>query len=141
MFGKKERQEEYETPVVSKSSSKDVKTLIGEGCKIEGNFYIPTFSRIDGLIKGDLTGESGIIIGNQGKVEGNITAQEVIIYGSVRGNIETQRLDIKKGATLNGDIIVSHLVTEQGSVFNGLCKMNLEQDNITELPDVSVNTM
>jgi cytoskeletal protein CcmA (bactofilin family) len=138
MFGGKEKSREIEThshtPIVSKSSSRDVQTLIGEGCKVEGNFYIPTFTRIDGTIKGDLTGESGIIIGVKGKVEGNVCSSEVVVYGTISGNIEAHRLDLKKGSSVNGDINVVNIITEEGCTFNGRCTMSSQQQvNVTEL--------
>lgn len=122
MFGK-EKLREDEAPVVSKSSSKDIKTLIGEGCKVEGNFYINTYTRIDGTIKGDLTGDSGIVIGIKGKIEGNVVATEVVNYGEIKGNVEAQRLELKRGSALNGDISVNQLLTELGSSLNGRCSM------------------
>ena len=124
MFGGKEKTKDIEAPVINKSTSKDIKTLIGEGCKVEGNFYIPTFTRVDGTVKGDLTGESGIIIGLQGRVIGNICASDVVIYGNVEGNIEAKKLELKKGAAVSGDVTVNHLITELGSKFNGRCSMN-----------------
>jgi cytoskeletal protein CcmA (bactofilin family) len=141
MFGGKEKTKDMEAPVINKSSSKDIKTLIGEGCKVEGNFYIPTFTRIDGTVKGDLTGESGIIIGIQGRVIGNICASEVAIYGIVDGNIEAQKLELKKGSAINGDISVTHLITELGSMFNGRCSMNenihTEPANVPEIAETN----
>jgi cytoskeletal protein CcmA (bactofilin family) len=124
MFGKEKSREFSDTPIVSKSSSKDIKTLIGEGCKVEGNFFIPTNTRIDGAVKGDLTGDSGIVVGVNGSVEGNIVASEVVNYGNIQGNIETQRLELKKGSSLNGDITTSQLNAELGSSFNGKCTMS-----------------
>ena len=145
MFGK-EKSKEIQTPISSKSSSKDIKTLIGEGCKVEGNFYIPTYTRIDGIVKGDLTGESGIIIGNQGTVEGNICSPEVVVYGVVNGNIESKKLELKKGSSINGDITSTYLTIEIGSRFNGKCAMAEESKlespvqqeyQIPELPETS----
>ncbi len=137
MFGK-EKTKEAEVPVTSnKSASKDIKTLIGEGCKVEGNFFVPTTTRIDGIIKGDLTGENGIVIGNQGRIEGNVCAAEVIVYGTVKGNVEADRLELKRGANVNGDISANNLITEAGAAFNGKCAMKTEEANVTELPQVS----
>ncbi len=136
MFGAKDKSKETETTQMASNksaSSKDIKTLIGEGCKIEGNFFIPTATRIDGIIKGDLTGDSGIVIGNNGRVEGNICASEVIVYGTVVGNIETNKLELKKGSNMNGDMTVNNLITEQGCTFNGKCNMKSEASNVTEL--------
>jgi len=136
MFGSKEKVKESESmiPASNKSaSSKDIKTLIGEGCKVEGNFFIPTATRIDGTIKGDLTGDSGIVIGHMGRIVGSVCASEVVVYGNVEGNIETNRLELKKGSKVNGDITVNNLVTEQGCTFNGKCIMKTEGSNVTEL--------
>lgn len=137
MFGNKINPKEAETsvPVQNKSvNSKDIKTLIGEGCKVEGSFFIPTATRIDGTIKGDLTGDAGIVIGHKGRIEGSICAYEVVVYGSVEGNIETNKLELKNGSRVNGDLSVNNLITEQGCFFNGKCAMKTEEDsNITEL--------
>lgn len=135
MFGKDKSREFSDTPIVSKSSSKDIKTLIGEGCKVEGNFFIPTYTRIDGAIKGDLTGDSGIVIGINGSVEGNVVASEVINFGHIKGNIETQRLELKKGSILEGDITVNQLNAELGSAFNGKCSMSESPKYVPEVPE------
>ncbi|RPI13511.1 MAG: polymer-forming cytoskeletal protein [Ignavibacteriae bacterium] len=136
MFNAKDKSREFETPVIPKSSSsKDVKTLIGEGCKVEGNFFVPNYTRIDGIIKGDVTGESGIIIGNKGQVVGNLYSPEVTLFGNVNGNIETQRLELKKGSSLSGDISVVQLITEPGSLFNGKCQMKENIPQETENPE------
>jgi cytoskeletal protein CcmA (bactofilin family) len=139
MFGNKDKTKEPElSQTISRSSSsKEIKTLIGEGCKIEGNFFIPTATRIDGTIKGDLTGDSGIVIGNSGRVEGNICSPDIIVYGHVVGNIESNHLELKRGSHVNGDIKTNELITEQGCIFNGRCTMKSEADNVTELKDIS----
>jgi cytoskeletal protein CcmA (bactofilin family) len=136
MFGNKEKPSMgAEAPIMNNNksaSSKDMKTLIGEGCKVEGNFFIPTPTRIDGTIKGDLTGDSGIVIGTQGRIEGNVCAPEVVVYGSINGNVESKRLELKRGSNVNGDLTVNNLITEQGCSYNGRCNMKTEESNVTE---------
>jgi cytoskeletal protein CcmA (bactofilin family) len=130
MFGKEKGKENEVQPVVNKPVSKDVKTLIGEGCRVDGNIFVPTTARIDGTITGDLKGDSGIIVGNTGKIEGNLTSPEVIVYGSIKGNIECDKLELKRGSDVSGDISVSSFITEQGAKFNGKCKMKSPMVNI-----------
>ena len=133
MFGKeKSNFEETQTPV-TRTISKEVSTLIGEGCKVEGNFFVPTTTRIDGIIKGDLTGEVGLIIGSKGLVEGNVCAAEVTVFGNVKGNIEADKLELKRGSAIDGDIMVNYLHTEVGAQFNGKCSMKPAERNVTEL--------
>ena len=104
-------------------TNEKVLTLISEGCKFDGNLSSPSTTKIDGHVVGNLRGESGIIIGEKGIVEGNVNAVEVIVYGNVRGNIKAHKLELKKTGSLNGDITVEELVTESGSRFNGSSKM------------------
>ena len=139
MFGK-DKSKELDDPVVSKSASKDIKTLIGEGCKVEGNFFIPTYTRVDGIIKGDLTGDSGIVIGVKGRVDGNIVASEIVNYGHIQGNVETQRLELKKNSSLNGDVTTNQFMTELGSFFNGKCTMVERIKNESSVTETSDNT-
>jgi len=139
MFGK-DKSKELDAPVVSKSASKDIKTLIGEGCKVEGNFFIPTYTRVDGIIKGDLTGDSGIVIGVKGRVDGNIVASEIVNYGHIQGNVETQRLELKKNSSLNGDVTTNQFMTELGSFFNGKCTMVERIKNENSTTEISENT-
>lgn len=129
MFGNKSKEplftEEVRTPVRTSypSSNEKVLTLISEGCKFDGNLSSPSTTKIDGHVVGNLRGESGIIIGEKGIVEGNVNAVEVVVYGTVKGNIKAHKLELKKTGTLNGDIAVEELVTESGSRFNGSSKM------------------
>ncbi|MDQ7038408.1 MAG: polymer-forming cytoskeletal protein [Aquificota bacterium] len=105
----------------------DVNTLIGEGCVFEGNLNLSTATRIDGKVKGNIRSEEMLIIGENGSVEGDITCSEVLIYGTVIGNIEARRVEVKKGAYLNGDVKVDVFVVEEGATYNGRCSMGETQ--------------
>lgn len=144
MFGNKTKEssykepsynEEVRTPVRSTPPSQDrILTLISEGCKFEGNLSSPSTTKIDGHVVGNLRGESGIIIGEKGVVEGNVNAVDVTVYGTVKGNIKAHKLELKRSGTLDGDIIVEELVTESGSKFNGTAKMgDKSKSNIIDM--------
>lgn len=137
MFGNKERPDSTESsyqPVSKPVSSKDARTLIGEGVRVEGNFFIPTPTRVDGVIKGNLTGDSALVIGEKGWIEGTVCATEVLLLGTIEGNVEAKRLEMKKGSRMIGDILVDDLITEVGCTFNGKCAMKPEeQSNIQEM--------
>lgn len=144
MFGNKPKEpayrensynEEVRTPVRSSSPSQDkVLTLISEGCKFEGNLSSPSTTKIDGHVVGNLRGESGIIIGEKGIVEGNVNAVDIVIHGTVKGNIKAHKLEIKKSGSLDGDLVVEELVTESGSRFNGNSKMgDKSKSNIIDM--------
>ncbi|MBK8552439.1 MAG: polymer-forming cytoskeletal protein [Ignavibacteria bacterium] len=128
MFGNKSKEttysDEVRTPPKSFNSPQEkVLTLISEGCKFEGNLSSPSTTKIDGHVVGNLRGESGIIIGEKGVVEGNVNAVDVIIYGNVKGNVKAHKLELKRSGSLEGDIVIEELATETGSKFNGTVKM------------------
>lgn len=112
----------------SRSNGDQVRTLISEGCKFEGNLTSPYFTRIEGNVIGNIKGDSGVLIGETGIIEGDVIAVEVIICGRVTGNIKAKKIELRKEGILNGNIIVEELVTEAGTKFNGCCRMNKDKN-------------
>ena len=135
MFGK-DKTKEQEIPVITnKPVSKEVKTILAEGCRIDGNLFVITSARIDGTIKGDIKGDNSLIIGSKGKIQGNINIPEVIIYGNVNGNVRADKLELKRGSLINGNLSINNFITEFGALFNGKCSMKEDESYITEQPD------
>ncbi len=121
----------------TKSSQNHIRTLISEGCKFEGNLFSPAYTKIDGIVKGNLTGESGLIIGTKGHIEGDVKSIEVVVYGNVNGNIKANKLEIKRGGKLIGNISTDSLSIEEGALFIGKCEMVEIKNNkkeVFELP-------
>lgn len=138
MFGKKDTEKENNDVqnFTNRQSQNQIRTLISEGCKFEGNLFSPAYTKIDGLVKGNLTGESGLIIGEKGKIEGDVTSIEVVIYGEVKGNVKSHKLEIKKGGKLNGDANIEHMIMEYGSRFSGKCNMRDSESASSEAFDL-----
>jgi cytoskeletal protein CcmA (bactofilin family) len=101
-----------------------ISTLISEGCVFEGNMKAPAYVRIEGLIKGDVNIDEGLILGEKGVVTGNIVTKEIIIYGTVNGNIHTESLEIKSTGKITGDINTQVLQVETGGTHNGKLSMS-----------------
>ncbi len=98
--------------------------VMGEGTVIEGNLKSKGDIRIDGLVKGDIHTESKFVLGEKGKVEGNIMANSCDVSGEVKGNVSTtELLFIKQAGTIHGDIKTDKLIVESGGQFNGKCQM------------------
>ncbi|RLJ70745.1 cytoskeletal protein CcmA (bactofilin family) [Hydrogenivirga caldilitoris] len=116
----------------------DVNTLIGEGCTFEGNLNLSTSTRIDGRVKGNIKSEGTLVIGETGRVEGDIQCTEILIYGTVNGNVDAQRIELKKGAALSGDVRAEVFVIEEGATYNGHCSMGrvtLPETSEIKIPD------
>lgn len=137
MFGKDSNKEQETALPVNKPVSKDSKTVLAEGCRINGNLFVITTTRIDGEVKGDIKGESNITVGPNGSIEGNINLPDVIVFGKVQGNIKAERLELRRGSIVNGNLKVSTVTTEYGAVFNGKCSMKGDDSDIEEASDRS----
>jgi cytoskeletal protein CcmA (bactofilin family) len=96
-----------------------ISTLISEGSVLEGNLKAPSFARIDGLVNGDVIIDEGLILGVKGQVKGNINTKEIVVYGTVNGDINTSSLEIRATGHITGDIKTQNLVVENGGVYNG----------------------
>jgi cytoskeletal protein CcmA (bactofilin family) len=75
--------------------------------------------RIDGHIKGDLIIAEGLIIGEHGIIEGNIKAREIVVFGSVKGSITADSIDLKSSGNILGDIHTDSLQVETGATYIG----------------------
>lgn len=106
-------------------NKQEISTLIGEGYHIVGEVKGSTVIRIDGKVTGNVNVESGIVLGESGIIEGDLNSHSAIVYGTVTGNIICGQLEIKKSATVSGDIQTDTLEIELGAQFTG--KLNMKK--------------
>ena len=111
--------------IIKKRPSTDkVDTLIGNKTTFEGRLNAYGGIRIDGKVKGDIECQGVLVVGNSGKIEANIITDIAIVGGEVIGNITAKdRLEIISKGKVRGDITTSHLVIDDGVVFEGSCHM------------------
>jgi cytoskeletal protein CcmA (bactofilin family) len=126
MFGNKK--EEKTGKVMSTSSgsttaSGAINSLV-QGTKVEGKINAGSDIRIDGELKGSLMCKGRVIIGQSGKIEGDIDCQNAIIEGSFNGNIKVaETLTVKETARIEGEVNTNKLLVQPGAVFNVSCNM------------------
>lgn len=73
-------------------------------------------------LEGSLVGEVEVVsltIGSQGKVEGDIVAQEVIVKGTVNGTIKAQKVVLEQTAKVIGDIFHDTISIQEGASVQG----------------------
>ena len=106
----------------------EISTIIGEGYVFTGELKGSSVIRIEGKIIGNVNVEGGVVLGEKGNVEGNITTKSAIIYGTVHGNVKTTQLEIKKSGRVTGDITTDTVEIELGAQYNGKLNMNKRQN-------------
>jgi cytoskeletal protein CcmA (bactofilin family) len=104
-------------------------TLISKGCIVTGKIESDTFVRIDGDIKGDLFIGDGLIVGENGHVEGNIQTRDVVVYGKINGIVRAESIDIKSSGKIYGEMYTTVLQVEKGAVYTGKVIMSKEKES------------
>ena len=104
--------------------------LISSGTDITGDIRSTGDIRIDGSLTGNLNTKGKVVIGQTGKVNGEIDCKNSEISGTVEGRvIVSQLLNLKASSRILGDIVTSKLSIEPGALFSGTCKMSENNNN------------
>ena len=85
--------------------------------EISGNEDLLIDGSVEGLVQLD---ERKLTVGATAKVTADIIAREVIVYGTVKGNLRAKdRIEIKKDGSVNGDLTTARIMIEDGAYFKG----------------------
>ncbi|MEY3598806.1 MAG: hypothetical protein RL521_1228 [Bacteroidota bacterium] len=107
---------------------------IVEGTSIKGDIRCESNIRIDGVFVGDLITKGRLVVGPNGKIEGNVTCQNAELEGQIKGKIQVQQLlTLKSTAKVEGDMITDKLAIEPGANFTGSCSMG------TKIKDIKID--
>lgn len=93
---------------------------IGPSMLIKGEIRSREELLVDGDVEGLMESESLLTVGANGKVKANIKARDVVIFGTVRGDVEvTGKIAIREQGSLIGNIKCSGISIDDGAYFKG----------------------
>ena len=102
----------------------EINTLLGRGSEFEGKLTFEGTVRIDGTLKGEVFSDDVLIVGEGARVEAEIDVGEIIIQGTVVGNIRAKRsIEILTPGRVKGDLSTPSLQIDKGVIFEGRCFM------------------
>ena len=85
--------------------------------EITGNEDLHVDGTVEGLIQLD---DRKLTVGVSAKVTADVVAREIVVYGSVKGNLRARdRIEIKKDGSVVGDLTTARIVIEDGAYFKG----------------------
>jgi cytoskeletal protein CcmA (bactofilin family) len=90
---------------------------------------------VDGEVEGVLESQSLLTVGPNGKVRANITAREVVVFGSVRGNVDAaEKIAIRDNGSVIGDIKTSGISIDDGAYFKGSIDISRPETKVATEP-------
>ena len=98
----------------------EITTLLGRGATFEGKLTFEGTVRIDGRFKGEVFSDDTLVIGEGAIVEAEIDIGDVIVQGTVIGNIKAKRaIEIHAPGRVKGDLHTPSLQIDKGVIFEG----------------------
>jgi cytoskeletal protein CcmA (bactofilin family) len=104
---------------------------IGKSVIIKGQILSREDLYLDGEIEGTVeVPDHRLTIGPHAKLQAGIRAREVVVLGTVNGNVEaSEKIDIRKDAKLVGDIKTGGIIIEDGAYFKGSIDIVRQTEN------------
>ncbi|MDD2510581.1 MAG: polymer-forming cytoskeletal protein [Syntrophomonas sp.] len=107
-----------------KDKQRNIESLISHGVLVKGEIRSSGSIRIDGNVEGRVDVKGDLIVGEKGKIKGEILADNLILAGKIEGNIEARgRLEITATGSITGDASCSLISIEEGGFIDGTSKM------------------
>ena len=117
-------------------------SVIGEGSIFEGRFYISGSLRVDGKFEGDIRTDEALVVGETGKVKTNISAREVILAGTLIGDIDANVAKATmEQVTQAKQIVANMLATSMGKqkiIFTSVLQ-NLSSASTANITNLAPN--
>lgn len=112
-----------------KDKQQNIESLISQGVLIKGEISSPSSIRIDGHVEGKVNEKGELIVGEKGKIKGEVLVDNLVLAGRIEGNIEARgRLEITATGSIVGDASCSLISIEEGGFIDGTSRMIRPQE-------------
>jgi cytoskeletal protein CcmA (bactofilin family) len=104
---------------------------LGETIEVKGKISGEEDLQVDGKVEGPISLQGQrLTVGRTGKLNSEVTAREVVVYGDVHGNVRaSDRVEIKKDGSVTGDVITARISIEDGAFFKGRIEIERGKQN------------
>jgi cytoskeletal protein CcmA (bactofilin family) len=121
------------------TSTRSGSAVLGKNVTVKGQIFAREDLTIDGEVEGTVEcHEHRLTIGPNARVQAGLKAREIVIQGSIQGNVEAaDKIDIRKEAKLVGDIKTSRIVIEDGAYFKGSIDISKVAPNKQTTPPIA----
>ena len=108
----------------SRRDQKEIRTLLGSGTRVVGHLSFEGGLHVDGSVEGNIIAPPGVdaavSISSTGTVEGNVEAPEVVLNGTVKGDVfASGRVELGPTARVVGNVVYNLIEMAIGAEVNG----------------------
>ncbi len=108
-------------PVAARSGGE---TVLAEGCSFTGKANVSGTLRVEGRAQGEVKATDTVVVGRTGRLEANVVTNRAVFSGSYHGRVEARdRVELQNGSRVEGDIVATNMVMEDGVLFKGNCQV------------------
>lgn len=101
-----------------------VVTILGPGTLLRGNLQCRGTIRVEGVVVGDVSSDDSVVLLEGGRIQGNVTAGQVIVGGEVLGSVSAvERIELTAKGRVVGDMTAPRISIHEGVLFEGRCTM------------------
>ncbi|OPY05560.1 MAG: Polymer-forming cytoskeletal [Syntrophorhabdus sp. PtaB.Bin184] len=126
-----------------KHEAGSLETLIGQDSIIRGEIISKGVVRLDGTLEGSIKADY-LILGRSGSVKGDMAAREIVVDGTVEGDLQAEELvEINPDGAVEGNIRTAKLIITEGAFFSGTSfmerprKVEKQEEETRELDESS----
>lgn len=99
-------------------------TVLAEGCNFTGKATIAGTLRVEGRAQGEVKATDTVVVGRTGRLEANVVTNKAVFSGTYNGRVEAKdRVELQNGSRVEGDIVATNMVMEDGVLFRGNCQV------------------
>jgi len=111
----------------------DIVTILAEDISFNGRLSFDDSLMIKGAFKGDICARGNLYVDSDAVVEARVEANIVSLKGTIKGDVFAHtRVELFSSAMVDGDITAPDVIMESGCKFNGICKMEAPQTELTK---------
>jgi len=112
--------------------------MLGEGVSVEGSLTFNQTFRVDGSFSGKILRSDRLVVGEKGKVTGELDVNSLVVYGKVEGILKVKgAVEIHPKGWIKGELeMTSPLLTvmEGGMIEGQLSLSGKGSDNVAPMP-------
>lgn len=98
-------------------------SIVSAECYFQGTLSVQGSLRVDGKLEGSVDNARQVIVGEDGKITGDVTGHTVVCGGEIEGNVCAEMLEVLGKASIKGDIRAQKMIVEEGGRIEGVCKI------------------